>query len=161
MMENDDALTDKQMKFIEEYLLTSNASEAAKRAGYEGDGYMAGYRNLRNPKINELISFRLAKNQISQNAIDESVFSSLYEVAFSETRSRSARLTAMKALVKIISKFARLQDTRNPASKISVLYEWMPHSRPFPDPGTIIVKKCCCELPVDLHHLMYKHRGSR
>jgi len=44
--------TDKQMRFIAEYLQCLNATEAARRAGYsENTAHVIGHENLRKPKI--------------------------------------------------------------------------------------------------------------
>ena len=41
-------LTDKQKRFVEEYLVDLNATEAAKRAGYsEKTAYSIGFENLK------------------------------------------------------------------------------------------------------------------
>lgn len=50
------ALTDKQAKFVEEYLVDFNATQAAIRAGYsEKTAYSIGWENLRKPEIIEAI----------------------------------------------------------------------------------------------------------
>lgn len=56
-------LTDKQHVFVEEYLKCWNATESARRAGYDGDDNtlgVIGWENLRKPKIAEYISKRLS-----------------------------------------------------------------------------------------------------
>ncbi len=54
-------LTDKQRVFIEEYLKTWNASEAARRAGYSPEtAHAIGWENLRKPEIAVAIKARLA-----------------------------------------------------------------------------------------------------
>lgn len=63
-------LTDRQQLFISEYLACWNATEAAKRAGYQGDTNVlgvTGYDNLRNPKIADAISARLAERAMPAN----------------------------------------------------------------------------------------------
>ncbi|MCP4712238.1 MAG: terminase small subunit [Planctomycetes bacterium] len=55
-------LTDKQKLFINAYLECWNATEAARRAGYEGhDGVLAniGWENVRKPQIKNAIKKRL------------------------------------------------------------------------------------------------------
>jgi len=50
-------LTPKQSRFIEEYLIDLNATQAAIRAGYsEKTAQMIGWENLRKPLIAEAIS---------------------------------------------------------------------------------------------------------
>lgn len=65
-------LTDKQKAFIEQYLIDFNATQAAKRAGYQGnDNVLAnvGCVNLRNPKIREHIRARLEGSCMSANEV--------------------------------------------------------------------------------------------
>jgi len=50
-------LTEKQKRFVEEYLVDLNATQAAIRAGYSKDtAYAIGWENLRKPEISEAIS---------------------------------------------------------------------------------------------------------
>lgn len=58
-------LTDKQKRFIEEYLIDLNATQAAIRAGYSEDtAKEIGYENLTKPHVQEAI--QQAKNQRSE-----------------------------------------------------------------------------------------------
>ena len=58
-------LTDKQQRFVEEYLIDLNATQAAIRAGYsKKTAEVIGYENLRKPQITEAIC--KAKKKISQ-----------------------------------------------------------------------------------------------
>lgn len=52
-------LTDKQAAFVDHYVMTWNATEAARRAGYGGDDTSLasiGWENLRKPAIQEAIA---------------------------------------------------------------------------------------------------------
>lgn len=50
-------LTAKQRKFVDEYLICLNATEAAKRAGYSADGARSmGLKNMAKPNIRKAIS---------------------------------------------------------------------------------------------------------
>lgn len=56
------ALTTKQRAFVEHYLATWNASEAARRAGYsEKTAGQVGYENLKKPEIAAEIEARIAQ----------------------------------------------------------------------------------------------------
>lgn len=47
-------LSEKQRRFVEAYMATANATEAARRAGYQGDANTlssVGHENLRKPEI--------------------------------------------------------------------------------------------------------------
>lgn len=64
--------TDKQHVFVEIYLKTWNATEAARQAGYKGnDATLAsvGYANLRKAEIREQIDARLAEFGMSANEV--------------------------------------------------------------------------------------------
>lgn len=53
-------LTEKQRRFVDYYVETGNASEAARRAGYaEKAAYRTGSENLRKPQIKAAIDARL------------------------------------------------------------------------------------------------------
>jgi len=65
------SLTNKQQKFVDEYLKCFNATEAARRAGYKAtNGSLAtiGYENLRKVEISEKINQHL---QASAMSVDE------------------------------------------------------------------------------------------
>jgi len=68
-----DGLTDKQAKFVEEYLVDLNATQAAIRAGYSEDtARQTGYEPLSKPYIKAAIEQRraeLAKNTITPERI--------------------------------------------------------------------------------------------
>lgn len=68
------ALTEKQARFVAEYLVDLNATEAAKRAGYsEKTAYSIGFENLRKPEIQEAIQLamdaRAKRTEISQDRV--------------------------------------------------------------------------------------------
>lgn len=53
-------LTEKQRRFVDYYVETGNASEAARRAGYaEKAAYRTGSENLRKPQVKAAINARL------------------------------------------------------------------------------------------------------
>lgn len=53
-------LTEKQKRFVDYYIETGNASEAARRAGYaEKAAYRTGSENLRKPQVKAAINARL------------------------------------------------------------------------------------------------------
>lgn len=67
-------LTDKQKRFIEEYLVDLNATQAAIRAGYsERTAYSIGEENLKKPVIKQAIeeaqSNRSSRVQITQDDV--------------------------------------------------------------------------------------------
>lgn len=64
------ALSTKQKVFIEEYLKTFNATQAALAAGYSPDtAYNIGYENVRKREIAEAISKRLSEKAMSADEV--------------------------------------------------------------------------------------------
>mgnify|MGYP001328460161 CR=1 FL=1 len=65
-------VTPKQRKFIDAYLRTLNATQAAREAGYSGrTAYSIGWENLRKPEIKEEISRILSESHMSaEEALD-------------------------------------------------------------------------------------------
>lgn len=58
------ALTDKQRRFVDEYLIDLNASQAAIRAGYRGKSNVQGAQNLSKPNI--AIAIQIAMQERGQ-----------------------------------------------------------------------------------------------
>jgi phage terminase small subunit len=64
------ALTGKQQAFVDEYLKTRNATQAALEAGYSPKSACAiGWENLRKPEIGEAIRQRLDENAMLANEV--------------------------------------------------------------------------------------------
>ena len=105
-------LTDKQKMFVEAYLETLNATEAARRAKYKGNGKTlaaVGYENLRKPHIREEIDKRL-KEQIM--SADEVLFRLTEQARSAHADYMTPQGPDMNALVKgnkshLIKKYKR------------------------------------------------------
>ena len=77
-------LTNKQKKFIDEYLVDLNATQAAIRAGYkEKAAYRTGAENLRKPQIQEEIQKRIQERQQRTEVTQDMVVKELAAIAFS------------------------------------------------------------------------------
>ena len=77
-------LTNKQKKFIDEYLVDLNATQAAIRAGYkEKAAYRTGAENLRKPQIQEEIQKRMQERQQRTEVTQDMVVKELAAIAFS------------------------------------------------------------------------------
>lgn len=63
------ALSNKQRVFIDEYLICLNASEAARRAGYNGKSNVVGSQLLANLSISEEITRLLKERHLSADAV--------------------------------------------------------------------------------------------
>lgn len=74
-------MTEKQSRFVEHYLQTANASEAARQAGYsEKTAYSIGSENLRKPEVAAAIDERLKQMASERIANTEEVLSHLTSV---------------------------------------------------------------------------------
>lgn len=79
-------LTPKQQAFIKEYLIDTNATQAAIRAGYsEKTAYSIGEENLRKPEIKVKIDEEMAKRAEKIDISAEKVLERLASMVFADT----------------------------------------------------------------------------
>ena len=77
------ALTEKQARFVAEYLVDLNATDAAKRAGYsEKTAYAIGFENLRKPEIQDAIQTAMSQREKRTAITQDRVLQELARVAF-------------------------------------------------------------------------------
>lgn len=77
------ALTAKQEKFVQEYLIDLNATQAAIRAGYSPASAEAiGYENLNKPQIRARIDARMAELSRRTGVNQERIIRELARIAF-------------------------------------------------------------------------------
>jgi len=82
---DDVKLTPKQMRFVDEYLVDFNATQAAIRAGYKAKtAHVIGAENLRKPKIAEEIARRQKDLQKRTEVSQERVVKELARSAFAD-----------------------------------------------------------------------------
>lgn len=80
-------LTDKQARFVEEYLIDLNATQAAIRAGYsEKTAQIIGSENLSKPLIAEAIEKARKKTSTKLEITRERVLMEMARLAFSDPR---------------------------------------------------------------------------
>lgn len=80
-------MNDKQRRFVAEYLIDLNATEAAKRAGYSArSAYSTAERMLRKAEIQEAIQEAQAKRQIRTNITADRVLQELARIGMSDVR---------------------------------------------------------------------------
>lgn len=107
------ALTPKQQRFIEEYLVDLNATQAAIRAGYsEKTAEAIGHENLRKPQIQERVSAAIQERAERTGITQERVVEELGKVAFQEASDASSselkyssKLKALELLGKHLGMF--------------------------------------------------------
>ncbi|MGP9790682.1 terminase small subunit [Roseinatronobacter sp. NSM] len=80
-------LTDKQEKFVDEYLIDLNATQAAKRAGYsEKTAHRIGAENMQKPAIVARIKERQLDAQKRTEVTLDRIIEEMAKVAFSDLR---------------------------------------------------------------------------
>lgn len=88
-------LTIKQKRFADEYIISGNATEAYKIAGYRVSSdrvaSVEGHKLLRNPKIKSYIDERLKKLESEKIATQEEVLSYLTSVMRGEQTEQTLR----------------------------------------------------------------------
>lgn len=93
------ALTPKQARFVEEYLVDLNATQAAIRAGYsEKTAYSIGEENLRKPEIASAVQSAMAERSKRTEITADRVLKELAKLGFSDIRkaiSWRAHVTGM------------------------------------------------------------------
>lgn len=78
-------LTEKQARFVAEYLVDLNATEAAKRAGYsEKTAYSIGFENLKKPEIQDAIHAAMNARSERTGITQDMVLQELAAIGFSK-----------------------------------------------------------------------------
>ena len=83
---NTDGITEKQARFVQEYLKDLNASQAAKRAGYSAPYERRGYEVLKNPKVAALIKAEQAKIREEAGIEAKDVVRQVAAIVFADPR---------------------------------------------------------------------------
>lgn len=82
-----DNLTDKQRRFVQEYLIDLNATQAAARAGYsEKTAYSIGQENLKKPEVLAAIQGAIDERSERTKITQDMVLKELAKLGFSDMR---------------------------------------------------------------------------
>lgn len=82
-------LTDKQKRFVDEYIIDLNATSAAIRSGYsKKTAYSIGQRLLKKVEIQELIQNRMSEKEKNTIASQDEILSFLTSVMRGEVRDQ-------------------------------------------------------------------------
>ena len=117
-------LTDKQQRFVEEYLIDLNATQAAIRAGYsEKTAQEQSSRLLSNVMVQEAV--QIAKNKLSERTeltVDMVVNGLLKEAQdYAEGSTQSARVSAWAHLGKHLGMFKdKIEHSGDPNNPINM-----------------------------------------
>jgi hypothetical protein len=96
-------LTAKQQRFVEEYLIDPNATQAAMRAGYSpGTARVIASQNLTKPNIHNAIRRAQATTQERLEVTRDTVVRGLYAEATAPDANRGHRIQAWGWLAKIL-----------------------------------------------------------
>ncbi|MGO9443202.1 MAG: terminase small subunit [Thiobacillaceae bacterium] len=92
-------LTPKQARFIDEFLITLNATESARRAGYAPRrADQIAYENLRKPEIQEalraLMAARSERTEISQDRVLHELAGLAFVIIGADDVAAKSRLSA-------------------------------------------------------------------
>lgn len=80
-------LTDRQKRFVSEYLIDLNATQAAKRAGYsQKTAYSIGQENLKKPEIQSAIQAEMDKRAKRTEITQDRVLLEYAKIAFFDAR---------------------------------------------------------------------------
>ena len=86
MIQVETKLSEKQKRFIDYYIQSGNATQAAKLAGYSAKtAYATGVENLRKPQIQAAVQSRLAQLESERIAKDKEVLEYITAVMRGET----------------------------------------------------------------------------
>lgn len=99
-------LTDKQARFVEEYLVDLNATQAAMRAGYScNSAHAIGHENLRKPDIAKAVQAAFVERSERTRVTQAQVIEGLRKEAQNPETSGSARVAALAWLGKHLGMF--------------------------------------------------------
>lgn len=112
-------MTARVKKFCDEYLVSGNATDAAKKAGYsQKTGYSQGQRLLKNAEVSEYLEKRMQELQSAKIASAEEVLQYITSVVRSENEETKDRLKASELLAK---RYGMLTDRVNITGAIPVV----------------------------------------
>lgn len=114
-------LTEKQARFVAEYLVDMNATEAAKRAGYsEKTAYSIGFENLRKPEIQEAIQAAMAERAKRTEITQDMVLRELAKVAFSNGTD-FARVVSTPTPTTIVDEEGKVQQVLRSVQRVELV----------------------------------------
>jgi len=105
------ALTPKQTRFAEEYLLDMNATQAAIRAGYSVNGAdVTASRLLGKASVREVIEAGKARTVATVRVTVEDIVRVAWEIAMDSDAKHSARVSALALLAKRHPEFSEKHE---------------------------------------------------
>lgn len=115
------ALTEKQARFVAEYLVDLNATEAAKRAGYsEKTAYAIGFENLKKPEIQETIREAMDARSERTEITQDRVLQELARIAFANGTD-FARIVSTPTVTTVVDEEGYTQQVLQPVQRVELV----------------------------------------
>lgn len=109
-------------EFVQHFLVTKNATEAAKRCGYsEKSAYNQGYRMINNDEVQKMLAIELADSKERNLKDHDSIIEQLKDEALGKVSGHTAG-SRVKAL-EILMKFYGMIDS-NTKLEVSMKDSW-------------------------------------
>lgn len=113
-------LTPKQARFVHEYLVDLNATQAAIRAGYKKkNAYQIGSENLRKPQIQAALQEARESREKSSMITAEWVLKEISKIAENQEEAARDRLKALELIGKHLGMWERREDTETQGVKVT------------------------------------------
>ena len=118
-------LTPKQQRFIEEYCIDLNATQAAIRSGYsKNTAYAIGVENLSKPQIKSEIDKILKEKSEETGLTAKMVLDELKSIAFDKSNKVNDRIRALDLLGKHLKLFTyKVEAEVNTDTEIKVIFD--------------------------------------
>ena len=115
------ALTEKQARFVAEYLVDLNATDAAIRAGYsEKTAYAIGFENLRKPEIQEAIRAEMEARAKRTEITQDRVLLELARIAFSDSTDY-VRIVSTPAPTTVVDEDGEIQQVMRNVQRVELV----------------------------------------
>ncbi len=138
-------MTDKQKKFVEEYLIDLNATQAAIRAGYSPTtAGSIGQENLTKPEISKAISKALAERSKRTGVTQDRVVRELAKIAFLD-------------MTQVVDDHGRIRDDATPEDRACI--ESIKYKSSSGDQGESVEREVKVASKLKALELLGKHLG--
>ena len=115
------ALTEKQARFVAEYLVDLNATQAAIRAGYsERTAEVIGYENLRKPQISAAIEQAIQDRQRRTEITQDRVLQELARIAFANGTD-FARIVSSPTVTTVVDEEGYTQQVLQSVQRVELV----------------------------------------
>lgn len=114
-------LTEKQVRFVAEYLIDLDATKAAKRAGYsDKTAYSIGFENLRKPEIQEAIAEAMDARAKRTEITQDRVLQELARIAFANGTD-FAKIISTPTVTTVVDEDGEVQQVIRPVQRVELV----------------------------------------